>query len=296
MSVKKSKVPKAAFGLVTQVLCIGLLGLCDVATSPAEVPLLAQTEDVDTWVSRNYERVLDAVLPLEEDKPKIREEIDWKVSVRIVPAVGREFGFFLVKGYGSWLKGIVRAPISGSIEEQLRDIKLRRPDDSVEAAIGRVLIRRWDLDLGDLEAMVELGERLRSLRIPVVRPNVYRLDGTSYEFHISTETSNGVYGAMSTPESYDPGHYPLVGWIEDARHELASITIVPHLSESLKSTDPKQRWRAAEALGAYKREPEEMAVLLLPSLKDPAATVRISAAKSLGKIKPKTEPTVVQLI
>ncbi len=186
-------------------------------------------DDLDDWAERNYSAVLNSVLPIGAiEIGKFPRDVRWMVTVRIIPPFAKpEFRFSLQKKYDGKIETFVSTPRRSPILTQLRELKRKNPDATVEQISSLVAIQHSTVTDRDCPQLSGLARELESLKLSPVLPDEISMDSTGYEFW-----SQALWGNRMQLRLGGPGPdalkqpNPLLGWIEDARNTLSRSCLV----------------------------------------------------------------------
>lgn len=185
--------------------------------------------DLDDWAERNYSAVLNSVLPIGAiEIGKFPRDVRWMVTVRIIPPFEKpEFRFSLQKKYDGKIETLVSTPRGSPILTQLRELKRKKPDATVEQISSLVAIQHSTVTDRDCPQLSRLARELESLKLSPVLPDEISMDSTGYEFW-----SHALWGNRMQVRLGGPGPdalkqpNPLLEWIEDARNTLSRSCLV----------------------------------------------------------------------
>lgn len=184
---------------------------------------------VDEWVERNYSAVLASVLPIGAiDVSKFPRDVRWMVKVRIIPPFEKaEFLFSLQKKYDGKIEAVISTPRGSPILTQMRDLRKKRPDATVEQISSLIAIQHSTRSDRDCPQLSRLARELESLELSLVQPDEISMDSTGYEFW-----SQALWGNRMQVRLGGPGPdalkqpNPLLEWIEVARNTLSGSCLV----------------------------------------------------------------------
>lgn len=185
--------------------------------------------EVDEWAERNYSTVLAWVLPIGAiDVSKFPRDVRWMVKARIIPPFEKaEFLFSLQKKYDGKIEAVISTPRGSPILTQMRDLRKKRPDATVEQISSLIAIQHSTRTDQDCPQLSRLARELESLKLSLVQPDEISMDSTGYEFW-----SQALWGNRMQVRLGGPGPdalkqpNPLLEWIEDARKTLSRSCLV----------------------------------------------------------------------
>ena len=168
----------------------------------------------ESWATQNYQQAIDNVLPgrFVENIPR---EVEWIVTIRILPAWDEESSIRLVHTWQGTTKVDFVVARKGSILSQMRCLKEKDPRTDLPATITRLDVERKTLAMAECPKLDELVHELEVTRFLAIPPNVLMVDATHYEFWIQNAYDGLVQVELTGPDVNAPGKiHELISWVD----------------------------------------------------------------------------------
>lgn len=184
---------------------------------------IGQAKNVDRWVQENYATVLNKLLPTGEvARGQFPKKVKWLVTVRILPPFEKpEYRFSMQKFYDGRVEVSVIKAKGSSIPSQLRALKSKYPDDSVEKISGLVSLDELKITQSEEPQLDQLADKFEAINMSPVLPDELRVDDTGYEVWSQSLWGNRMTLMLSGPgPSTSSQPHPLLQWAESVRSAI----------------------------------------------------------------------------
>lgn len=182
-----------------------------------------QAKRADSWARENYATALSIILPSGEIAlTQFPKNVKWIVTVRILPAFEKpEYRFSMRKFYNGSVELSVLKPEGSSILSQLRALKTKYPDDSLQKICGFVSLDQMKITQSEKPRLGQLANKFEAISMSPVLPDELRVDDTGYEFWSQSLWGNRMSLTLSGPgPSAKRQPHPLLEWVESVRSAI----------------------------------------------------------------------------
>jgi hypothetical protein len=179
----------------------------------------------DRWVEHNYKAVLKTLLPGGATASgRYPKNVKWMVTVRILPPYEiPEYYFSLHRTYDNKIEAVVTMAKRASIFSQLRALRNRHPDATLQKIADLVSIERRAITQLDCPQLSQLVNQFEAISISPVLPDDLYVDETGYEIWSQSLYGNKMEMILSGPgPKAEKQSHPLLQWAEAARRVLDS--------------------------------------------------------------------------
>lgn len=209
--------------LIVRLSLATLMGVIVVVSGPLDINgqnQSVQTEQVKSaysWAQENYATALSLILPTGEIAlTQFPKNVKWIVTVRILPPFEKpEYRFTMRKFYDGSVELTVLKPEGSSILSQLRALKSKYPNDSLEKICGFVSLDQMKITQSEKPQLGKLANQFEAINISPVLPDELSVDDTGYEFWSQSLWGNRMNLTLGGPgpgSSKQP--HPLLEWAE----------------------------------------------------------------------------------